>query len=63
MCCDLTGHVIFIQNTKFNQIGIDRDEKAVKYLGIYIDENITWKYHLSNMNKKILNALFAIKQI
>jgi hypothetical protein len=63
MRCDLSGHDIFIQNTKLNRIGNDCDEKAVKFLGIYIDENLTWKYHLSNINKKISNALFAIKQV
>ena len=63
MRCDLTGHDIFIQNTKLNRIGNDCDVKAVKFLGIYIDENLTWKYHLSNINNKISNALFAIKQV
>ena len=34
-----------------------------KFLGITIDENLTWKCHLSNVNKKISNALFTIKQL
>ena len=63
MRCDVTGHDTFIQNTKLNRIGNDCDEKAVTFLGICIDENLTWKYHLSNINKKISNALFAIKQV
>ena len=63
MRCNLTGHDIFIQNTKLTRIGNDCNEKAIKVLGIYIDENLTWKYHLTNINKKISNFLFAIKQV
>jgi hypothetical protein len=63
MRCNLTGHDIFIQNTKLNRIGNDCNEKTIKCLRIYIDENLTWKYHLTNINKKISNSLFAIKQV
>jgi len=65
MRCNLTGHDIFIQNTKLNRIGNDCNDAilAIKVLGIYIDENLTWKYHLTNINKKISNSLFAIKQV
>jgi hypothetical protein len=63
MRCNLTGHDMFIQNTKLNRIDNDCDERAIKCLGLYIDENLTWKYHLTNINKKISNSLFAIKQV
>ena len=59
----LDGHNIFIQNTKLIRIGNDCQEKAAKFLGIYIDENLTWKHHLSHINKKISSAIFAIKQV
>ena len=50
---NLTGYDICIQNTKLNRIGNDCNEKAIKFLRIYIDENLTWKYHLTNINTKI----------
>jgi len=34
-----------------------------KFLGIYIDESLTWKRHLSYINQKISKALFTIKQL
>ena len=55
--------IFFIQNTKLNRIGNDCNEKAITFLGIYIDENLTWKYHLTNINTKNSNSLFAIKQV
>ena len=46
MRCDLTGHDIFIQNTKLDRIGNDCDEKAVKFLRITLKKilpgNITY---------------------
>ena len=34
-----------------------------KFLGITIDDMLTWKHHLSCVNSKISRALFAIKQL
>jgi len=36
---------------------------ASKFLGITIDESLSWKPHLACVNKKISNALFIIKQL
>ena len=46
-----------------HRIGNNCDEKAAKFLGILIDENLIWKYHLSHINKKVSRALFSLKQI
>ena len=34
-----------------------------KFLGITIDESLSWKRHVSSINSKISRALFAIKQL
>ena len=34
-----------------------------KFLGIHIDEHLTWKKHISHVNSKIAHSLFAIKQV
>ena len=56
--CDLSKHDIFIKNTKLNRIGNDCEEKSVTFLGINIDENLTWKSHI---NKQISWPLFFNK--
>ena len=52
-----------IENTLLHRIGKDCDEKAAKFLGILIDENLTWKNHLSYINTKVPRALFSLKQV
>lgn len=37
-------------------------EQSTKFLGIHIDENLSWRHHLTHINKKISRALFMIKQ-
>ena len=63
MKCDLTNVSIKIKGTCLERIGNDCNEKTTKFLGMYIDENISWKHHLSQLNKKVSKALFSIKQV
>jgi len=37
-------------------------ENCCKFLGIYIDESLSWKKHLKYINSKISRSLFAMKQ-
>ncbi len=60
---DISNTNICIQDTQLHRIGNECNEKAVKFLGILIDENLTWKEHLSHINKKISRALFSLKQV
>ena len=60
---DLSQKHILIENTLLHRICKDCDEKAAKLLGILIDENLTWKYHLSHINHKVSRALFSLKQV
>ena len=52
-----------MNKTALTRIGKDFKEEAIKFLGIYIDEFLTWKYHLTLINNKIAQALFSIKQV
>ena len=61
--CDLTNVSIKINGTCLERIGNDCNENATKFLGMYIDENLSWKHHLSQLNKKVSQALFSIKQV
>jgi hypothetical protein len=35
-------------------------KEYVKYLGVLIDENLTWKYHIDNIASKISKAIGII---
>ena len=61
--CDCTGLSIKINGTPLIQIAHNLEEKSTKFLGIFIDESMTWKYHINHVNKKISRALFIIKQV
>ena len=38
------------------------NENATKFLGIYLDEHLTWNHHdVTQLNKKVSRALFSIK--
>jgi len=36
---------------------------SVKSLGIYVDENLTWNFHVDKLCKKIASAIEAIKRV
>ena len=58
MNCELTNVYIKINDTCLKSIGNDCNEKTTTFLGMHIDENIKWKHHLSQLNKKVSKALF-----
>ncbi|MBY0379860.1 MAG: reverse transcriptase family protein, partial [Burkholderiales bacterium] len=35
---------------------------AIKYLGVYFDPNLNFKYHISQISKKLSNALFSLRR-
>ena len=53
---------IHIDNVPLKQIGTHSAEKNTEFLGLYMDENLSWKFHLNQVNSKISRALFSIKQ-
>ena len=61
--CNFTRLSVAINNNILKIIGDDCEEKSVKFLGIFIDENVSWTYHIAHVNKRISSALFSIKQV
>ena len=60
---DLSRFTVEIGNTVLERIGNDCENTSTKFLGMHIDENISWKKHISETNKKNSRALFCIKQV
>jgi hypothetical protein len=60
--CNFTNLKVLIKDTPLQQIGMDFDEHSTKFLGIHIDEFLSWRYHVTNINNKISRGLFQIKQ-
>ena len=47
---DFTSFLIKLEGSKL------KPSKYVKYLGIYIDENLSWRAHINELSKKISRA-------
>ena len=54
---------IFINGQPVDQITHTSSEKSFKFLGIHIDENLTWKYHIKHIAKKISNENYIINKV
>ncbi len=60
--CNFENLKISINGTDLIRIGSNSEEQTTKFLGIYMDEFLSWRYHVAHINTKISRALFAIKQ-
>ena len=60
---DCTNLSVCVNNVPLMQIGSSFGEKSTKFLGIYIDESLSWRHHVNHINNKISRALYAIKQV
>ena len=54
---------LWINNVPLERIGNNCRESSTKFLGIHVDEFLTWKKHIAQVNSKISRAIFAIKQL
>ena len=61
--CAVENKNIVIDGVSLERIGNDCVANSTKFLGICLDENLTWKHHTASVNSKISHALFSIKQV
>ena len=54
---DLSAHSLKIDNVILSKV------TSCKFLGITLDESLSWRKQLSSINSKISKALFVIKQV
>lgn len=61
--CNLNELNIHIRDTNLNRVGKNCSDTALKFLGLYIDESLSWKKQIAHINTKIARASFAINQV
>ena len=49
--------MLFINNQMLTQ------ETSIRYLGVYIDYNISWKTHITNISKKIKRSIGILSKL
>jgi len=54
---------LIINNQKLTRIGSDCEEKSVKFLGVHLDDHLSWNIHVDYVHKKISQSLFAISRV
>ena len=59
---DFKQHDLKIENTSIERIGTSCKEKYFKYVGILIDEFLTWEFHKKYVKGKLSSAVFALAQ-
>ena len=54
---------LFIENVELERIGNNCTDKYFKFVGVRLDEHLTWSYHTSYVSNKISSAIFALNQL
>jgi len=54
---------LLINNTAIERIGNNCNTKCFKFLGILVDETISWKHHIDSICKKISRANYIINKV
>ena len=45
--CDFLNHHIEVNGTRLTRVGTNCSEQSVKFLGVIMDEFVSWKHHIS----------------
>jgi len=54
---------IILNGENVDQISNHSNEKSFKFLGIHIDESLSWKHHINKVTKKISSANYIINKV
>ena len=52
-----------IGTEKIERIGIGCKEESFKFVGIHLDEHLSWNCHLNNLCKKVASSNFALNSV
>ncbi len=45
------------------KLALNFKRNPTKFLGVFVDDSLSWRYHLTHVNNKISRALYGIKQV
>ena len=51
---------LMIGNNIIDRVGESCKDKSFRFLGHWVDENLTWKYHLDKLQRKLISANYAL---
>lgn len=54
---------IYINNQIVDRIGNNEFEKSFKFLGIHMDEKLSWKFHIDKIANKIARANYILSKV
>jgi hypothetical protein len=54
---------IYLNGLKVDQISHNNNDKYFKFLGIHIDETLSWKYHIDKICSKISRSNYILRKI
>ena len=57
----LGNNCLSLNDIKINFIG--ENDESIKFLGLHLDEHLTWKNHIAAITSKISKSLFAINRV
>jgi hypothetical protein len=60
---DIQNRNVLLNGEKIDRIGHNQKYKSFKFLGIYIDETLTWKYHINKVISKIAWSNYIINKV
>ena len=63
MKADFTNLKLYINNEEIDRIGNDTQDKYFKFVGIRLDENLSWDYHTNHVHSKLASGCFAISSV
>ena len=60
---DLSNHNLFIDNKMIDRIGYGCNEESFKFVGLYLDEFLSWKFHIQHVYNKTASAVYTLSKV
>lgn len=63
MTPNLNNLSLIIDNSEIERIGKDCKDNSFKFVGVHIDEFLSWKDHIKHVNSKLASSTFALSKV
>ena len=54
---------LFIGDSEIERIGSGLKTQCFKFVGVYLDETLSWNFHINHVNSKLASANYALNQV